>query len=67
LINQARVAAGKPILGQLNPRIYKIGAANFHDDVGGSNGYNAVTGYDLVTGLGSPVINKLLPTLVAQP
>ena len=69
LINQARIAAHKKPLGQLNPRIYGLlGSNNFHDDIGGCNGdYCAVKGYDLVTGLGSPVMNKLLPTLVAQP
>ena len=73
LINQARIAAGKKPLGQLNPRIYPIlkSAAytkNFHDDIGGCNPtFCAVKGYDLVTGMGSPVMNVLLPTLVAQP
>jgi kumamolisin len=73
LINQARIAAGKPPLGQLNPRIYPILQSasytkNFHDDIGGcTQDFCAVKGYDLVTGLGSPVMNVLLPTLAAQP
>ncbi len=73
LINQARIAAGKKPLGQLNPRIYPIlnsatYTSNFHDDIGGcTQDYCAVKGYDLVTGIGSPVMNVLLPTLVAQP
>jgi kumamolisin len=68
LINQARTAAGKSLLGQLNPRIYPLlGTANFHDVTAGSNGYSAGKGYDLVTGIGSPIMNKLLPTLLAQP
>jgi kumamolisin len=73
LINQARIAAGKRPLGQLNPRIYPILRSltythNFHDDIGGcTQDYCALRGYDLVTGMGSPVMNVLLPTLVAQP
>jgi xanthomonalisin len=42
--------------------------SDFHDIVRGSNGgYSAVTGYDLVTGWGSPqganLINALAPPL----
>ncbi|MEN6333265.1 MAG: S53 family peptidase, partial [Phycisphaerales bacterium] len=36
----------------------------YHDITSGSNGYSAAAGYDLVTGLGSPVANKLVPSLV---
>lgn len=68
LVNQARVAAGKPTLGLLGPRIYSlIGTSNLRDETSGSNGgYSAGTGYDLVTGVGSPLFSALLPTLVAQ-
>lgn len=68
LVNEARASAKKPQLGPLNPRVYPLlGTANFHDDTSGNNGYySAGKGYDLVTGLGSPVMNKLLPTLVSQ-
>ena len=69
LVNQARFAAGLPELGPLNPRIYPLlGTANFRDITQGSNGgYRAGVGYDLTSGLGSPVMNQLLPTLAAQP
>jgi len=69
LINEARIAAGKPPLGQLNPRIYPLlGTSSFHDTTSGCNhGYCAGPGYDLVTGLGSPVMDMLLPVLLAQP
>jgi subtilase family serine protease len=36
---------------------------NFHDINSGSNGYNAESGYDLVTGIGSPVADQLIPLL----
>lgn len=44
-------------------------AGNYHDITTGSAGGScaAKTGYDLVTGLGSPVANKLVPALVAAP
>lgn len=77
LANQQSVANGRSTLGFLNPTIYNIGvgsayAANFHDITSGTNrpgagtgsGFNAVTGYDLVTGWGSPtlaLINTLAP------
>ena len=39
---------------QLLPAIYAMPASNFNDITSGSNGFPATTGYDLVTGLGSP-------------
>ena len=35
----------------------------FHDVTRGSNGYPAASGYDLVTGLGTPIANNLVPLL----
>jgi subtilase family serine protease len=35
----------------------------FHDITSGSNGFDAAPGYDLVTGLGSPIANNLVPLL----
>ena len=74
--NQQSVAAGKSTLGFLNPAIYNIGVSstytsNFHDITSGNNkpsagtgsGFNAVTGYDLVTGWGSPTGQTLINTL----
>lgn len=68
-VNSARLAAGKLPLGLMNSRIYSlIGTANFRDITSGSNGgYSAVVGYDRVTGIGTPKLGTLLPTLVAQP
>lgn len=40
---------------------------NFHDVTNGSNGNSALTGYDLVTGIGSPKINSLIPALITAP
>ncbi|MGC2835697.1 MAG: protease pro-enzyme activation domain-containing protein [Methylocella sp.] len=71
LVNQQAVANGNSTLGFINPAIYGLGlgsgyATAFHDITSGSNGYPAVTGYDLATGWGSPngagLINALAGT-----
>jgi subtilase family serine protease len=36
---------------------------NYHDITSGSNGYTAQAGYDVVTGIGSPIVNQLVPIL----
>ena len=60
LVNQQRVASGLGTIGFINPTIYPIGVggsykSDFHDITSGKSGsYSAVTGYDLVTGWGSP-------------
>jgi hypothetical protein len=70
-------ANGTPI-GFLNPTIYAIGEgtsydADFHDITSGNNdngngtSFNAVTGYDLVTGWGSPNGQSLLNALGPAP
>jgi len=60
LVNQQLATNGQPTIGFLNPTIYNMNvtsgyAANFHDITSGTSGsFSAVTGYDLVTGWGSP-------------
>ena len=60
LVNQQLVSNGQPTIGFINPTIYNANvtssyATNFHDITSGKSGsYSAVTGYDLVTGWGSP-------------
>jgi subtilase family serine protease len=74
LINQQVVANGGTTLGFVNPAIYAIGFGSnydndFHDITLGNNNngrgqsYNAVTGYDLVTGWGSPNGQNLIDAL----
>ena len=64
LINSARVKASKPPLPFLNPLIYPLAGSCFRDILTGSNGiYHATTGYDLVTGLGSPDMQALVNAL----
>jgi subtilase family serine protease len=65
-------------LGLINPALYKLAngptyAADFYDVTTGNNaafaptipGYNATTGWDPVTGLGTPNAANLVPDLVA--
>ncbi|MGA9508192.1 MAG: protease pro-enzyme activation domain-containing protein [Candidatus Sulfotelmatobacter sp.] len=68
LANQQNVTNHGTTLGFLNPLIYPIAFgssydSNFHDITSGSNGYPAVTGYDLVTGWGSPNGATMINTL----
>ena len=74
LVNQQVASGGNSSLGFLNPAIYSIGQGpsynnDFHDITSGndSNGqgqsFNAVVGYDLVTGWGSPNGKNLIDEL----
>ena len=77
LLNDARMSAGKRPLGFLNPFIYKNMAA-FNDIKKGVNngggikglllpGFEATTGWDPVTGVGTPNYPKLLAAALAAP
>ncbi|MGH9615115.1 MAG: S53 family peptidase [Acidobacteriaceae bacterium] len=70
LVNQRLAEGGRASMGFINPTIYRrnVGSsyrADFHDITSGrSGGYSAVSGYDLVTGWGSPkatLIDALAP------
>jgi subtilase family serine protease len=60
LVNQQRLANGLGTIGFINPTIYNQNvtsqySTNFHDITSGTSGsFSAVTGFDLVTGWGSP-------------
>ncbi|HEY1683674.1 MAG TPA: choice-of-anchor tandem repeat GloVer-containing protein [Tepidisphaeraceae bacterium] len=45
------------------PTLYQLPASNFHDVTSGSNGFAAGPGYDLATGLGTPIANLLVAGL----
>jgi len=76
LTADAQQLAGHPV-GNINPLLYQLAAqpsmyaADFHDVTTGNNdvdeiggqGYNARTGWDPVTGLGTPNAANLLPAL----
>lgn len=65
LLNDQLIAAGKSPLGFLNPFLYSAGADALNDITSGSNpgcntdGFPAGTGWDPVTGLGTPDFQKL--------
>ncbi len=67
LVNDARLAAGKPSLGFLNPWLYFEGYKGLTDITSGSahgcdvDGFPATKGWDPVTGLGTPVSNLDVP------
>jgi len=70
LVNQQRTKNNQATVGFINPTIYQESATgsaydtNFHDITSGASGsYSAVTGYDLVTGWGSPNGSALIQTL----
>jgi subtilase family serine protease len=77
LANQARATAGKGPIGDLNPVLYSIFhsaryATDFHDItvgndqlVGSSVGFSAGTGYDVASGIGSPIVDQLVVDLTA--
>jgi subtilase family serine protease len=72
LANQQGAQNGQPSLGFINPSIYQDGLGSsyttyFHDITAGSNGFPAVTGYDLVTGWGSPNGAALINALGGPP
>ena len=73
LANQQLANNGQKPLGFLNPTIYQQNvnagtyAADFHDVKSGTSGsYSAVTGFDLVTGWGSPTA-ALITALTGPP
>jgi hypothetical protein len=67
IANQGRALQGESSLNGLTqtlPTLYSLPSSDFHDITTGSNGtYSATAGYDLATGLGSPVANLLVPAL----
>ncbi len=71
LANQARSAAGQPTLNSTTATdaqqaLYSLPQADFNSVTSGSNGgYTAQSGYNMATGLGTPVANRLVPDLAA--
>jgi subtilase family serine protease len=70
IADQGRVAAGQATLDgrtQTLPMLYQLPQSDFHDITTGNNGsYSAGSGYDLVTGRGTPYANRIVPALVAS-
>lgn len=72
LVNQQLKTNGFSTIGFINPYLYNFGVSSsygtdFHDITSGKSGsYSAVTGYDLVTGWGSPNGQGLINALVGE-
>jgi tripeptidyl-peptidase-1 len=75
LINDRLVAAGKPVLGFLNPFIYSTASKAFTDITIGHNSgfvcpatsvaFDAAVGWDALTGFGTPIFSELLAAALA--
>ena len=72
LLNDARIAAGMPTMGFLNPWLYKVGYKALTDVTSGSavgcgvDGFPATTGWDAVTGFGTPLFEGLKALALAN-
>jgi len=67
LVNDMRLAGGKPPLGFLNPALYSLPKGVGTDIVRGNNkvdqcpaGFPATAGWDAITGLGTPLYMTLM-------
>ena len=77
LVNQQAALSGKPVVGFLNPALYRLGrdakySALFHDITVGDNTttdspnlFQAVPGFDLCSGWGTPRGTALIDALLA--
>ncbi|KAE9396252.1 family S53 protease-like protein [Gymnopus androsaceus JB14] len=75
LINDRLIAAGKPVLGFLNPFIYSTASTAFTDITIGHNSgfvcpassvaFDAAVGWDALTGFGTPIFSKILAAAMA--
>jgi subtilase family serine protease len=65
IADQGRAIAGKSSLANVQDVLYSLSRSDFHDITSGSNGYRATSGYDLASGLGSPIANLVIRDLVA--
>ncbi len=75
LVNQQAAANGRPSIGFINPLVYALASGSnytnlFHDITTGNNTWSlspnlfyAVRGYDLCTGLGTPIGPNLIAAL----
>ena len=70
IVDQGRALAGEASLDgatETLPALYSLPASDFHDVTRGSNGgFHAGTGYDEVTGLGTPMANQLVADLASM-
>jgi subtilase family serine protease len=67
IADQGRASVGLGSLdgrSQTLPLLYQLPASDFHDITSGNNGFAATAGFDLVTGIGTPIANLIVAGLV---
>jgi subtilase family serine protease len=67
LADEARNSVGLGSLGNAQAALYSLPAGDFHDIIYGNNGFPAMMGYDLVTGLGTPLVDRIVWDLLSAP
>jgi hypothetical protein len=65
IANQGRTINRVGTLSNVHADLYSLPASDFHDIRSGNNGYTAKTGYDFMTGLGTPLANLVVPALAS--
>jgi len=65
LADQERIANGLGTLGAANSELYALANSGVYNDItsGSNSSYSCATGYDMVTGLGTPNVYKLVTAL----
>lgn len=63
IANQGRAVYGLGSLAGAQSALYALPGSSFRDVTVGRNGYSAGAGYDLVTGLGSPYVDRVVAGL----
>ncbi|HTQ39327.1 MAG TPA: S53 family peptidase [Pirellulales bacterium] len=65
LADQGRSLAHESSLSNVQDVLYALPKSDFHDITSGSDGNSAATGYDLASGLGTPIASSVIRDLVA--
>lgn len=65
IADQGRALSGLSSLSNAQSAIYQLSSSDFHDITSGSDGISAQTGYDLASGRGSPLADRVIADLVS--
>ncbi|MBW8885408.1 MAG: hypothetical protein JF612_11705, partial [Planctomycetia bacterium] len=65
IADQGRALSGLGSLANAQSAIYSLSASDFHDITTGSDGITAHAGYDLASGRGSPLADRVIADLVS--
>ena len=66
IADQGLALSGEGTLSNAQATLYTLPSSDFHNITSGSNGSDAMSGYNLVTGRGSPVANSIIEALSGQ-